>query len=124
VVDSHTAGQPTRVIVEGGPDLGSQSVAEQRERLRTQFDRFRSAVVGEPRGSDAMVGAILCKATDPTCETGVIFFDNSGYLDVSGHGMIGLAVTLEYLGRFTTGVHRVETAAGVITVEIHPIGDI
>jgi len=124
VVDSHTAGQPTRVIVEGGPDLGSQSVAEQRERLRTQFDRFRSAVVGEPRGSDAMVGAILCKPTDPSCETGVIFFDNSGYLDVSGHGMIGLAVTLEYLGRFTTGVHRVETTAGVITVEIHPIGDI
>ena len=124
VVDSHTAGQPTRVIVEGGPDLGSQSLADQRERLRTQFDRFRSAVVGEPRGSDALVGAILCKPADPSCETGVIFFDNAGYLDVSGHGMIGLAVTLEYLGRFNTGVHRVETPAGIVTVEIHPIGDI
>src|SRR5512133_3089037 len=93
VVDSHTAGQPTRVIVEGGPDLGtSSSVGEQRERLRTQFDRFRSAVVGEPRGSDTLVGAMLCKATDPSAETGVIFFDNSGYLDVSAHGIIGLAV--------------------------------
>lgn len=124
VVDSHTAGQPTRVIVEGGPDLGSSSLAERRERFRTQFDRFRSAVVGEPRGSDAFVGAILCNPSDPTCEAGVIFFDNAGYLDMSGHGMIGLAVTLEYLGRFGTGVHRVETPAGVVTVEIHPTGDI
>ncbi|HSP32935.1 MAG TPA: proline racemase family protein [Thermoanaerobaculia bacterium] len=124
VVDSHTAGQPTRVIVEGAPDLGTSSVAEQRERLRTQFDRFRSAVVGEPRGSDVLVGAMLCKSTDPSCETGVIFFDNSGYLDISVHGVIGLVVTLEYLGRFGTGAHKVETPAGIVTVEIHPIGDI
>src|SRR5438105_825729 len=124
VIDSHTAGQPTRVIVEGGPDLGSGSLAERRDRLRNNFDRFRSAVVGEPRGSDTLVGAMLSKPVDPSCSEGVIFFDNVGYLEVSGHGMIGLAVTLEYLGRIGAGAHRIETPAGVVTVDIHPIGDI
>jgi 4-hydroxyproline epimerase len=124
VIDSHTAGQPTRVIVEGGPDLGSSSLAERRDRLRSNFDRFRSAVVGEPRGSDTLVGAMLSKPSDPSCSEGVIFFDNVGYLEMSGHGMIGLAVTLEYLGRIGAGAHRIETPAGVVTVDIHPIGDI
>ncbi len=124
VIDSHTAGQPTRVIVEGGPDLGSNSLAERRDRLRSHFDRFRLAVVGEPRGSDTLVGAILCKPSDPSCAAGVIFFDNAGYLDMSGHAMIGLAVTLEYLGRIGTGASRVETPVGVVTADIHPIGDI
>ena len=124
VVDSHTAGQPTRVIVEGGPDLGSSSLAERRDRLRTHFDRFRSAVVGEPRGSDALVGAYLTKPVDESCPAGVIFFDNSGYLDMSGHAVIGLAVTLEYLGRIGTGVSRIETPIGIVAADIHPIGDI
>ena len=124
VIDSHAAGQPTRVIVEGGPDLGSSSLAERRDRMRNQFDRFRSAVVGEPRGSDAFVGAILTKPLDESSATGVIFFDNAGYLDMSGHGLLGLSVTLEYLGRMGTGAHRIETPAGVVTADIHPIGDI
>lgn len=124
VIDSHTAGQPTRVIVEGGPDLGSSSLADRRDRLRTNFDRFRSAVVGEPRGSDALVGALLTKPSDESCAAAVIFFDNAGYIDVSGHGLIGLAVTLEYLGRIGTGLSRLETPVGVVTADIHPIGDI
>lgn len=124
VIDSHTAGQPTRVIVEGGPDLGANSLAERRHRFRTNFDRFRSATVGEPRGHDALVGAILCKPSDPSSATGVIFFDNAGYLDISGHAIIGLAVTLEYLGHIGIGAHRIETPVGVVTADIHPIGDI
>ncbi len=94
VIDSRTAGQRTRVIVEGGPDLGSSSLAERRDRLRSQFDRFRLAAVAEPRGSDALVGALLCKPSDSACTADVIFFDNGGYLDMSGHAIIGLAVTL------------------------------
>ena len=124
VIDSHTAGQPTRIIIDGGPDLGRTSLAERRERLRSNFDRFRSAVIGEPRGSDALLGAILCEPTDPSHAAGVIFFDNSGYPDLSGHGMIGVGVTLEYLGRINVGAHRVETATGVLTVDLHPLGDI
>ena len=124
VIDSHTAGQPTRVIVEGGPDPGTGPLIERRERLRKNFDRFRSGVVGEPRGSDAMVGALLVKPSDPTCEQGVIFFDNAGYLDMCGHGLIGVVATLEYLGQIKSGAHRIETPVGVVTAELHPTGEI
>ena len=124
VIDSHTAGQPTRVIVDGGPDPGTGPLTERRERLRKSFDRFRSGVVGEPRGSDAMVGALLVKPNDPTCEQGVIFFDNAGYLDMCGHGLIGVVATLEYLGQIKSGAHRIETPVGVVTAELHPTGDI
>ncbi len=124
VVDSHTAGHPTRIIVDGSPDLGEGSLIERRDHFRKNFDRFRSAVIGEPRGSDALVGAILCKSSDPTCDTGVIFFDNFRYLDMSGHGMIGVGVTLEYLGQIKGGPLRVETPAGVVTIDLHETGDI
>jgi 4-hydroxyproline epimerase len=124
VVDSHTGGQPTRVIVEGAPDLGTIPVAERRERLRNHFDRFRCAVVGEPRGSDTLIGALLCPPSDPSCATGVIFFDNSGYLGMCGHGMIGLIATLDYLGHIKTGVHKIETPVGIVTTELHASGDI
>lgn len=125
VIDSHTAGQPTRVIIEGGPHVGEGSLVERRERLRNNFDRFRSAVVGEPRGSDALVGALLCTPSDPTCAAGVIFFDNAGYLGMCGHGMIGFVATLEYLGMLKgSGPHRIETPVGIVTAQLHPSGEI
>src|SRR6266852_4317469 len=124
VIDSHTAGQPTRIIIDGGPDLGRNSIPQRRERLRSNFDRFRSAAISEPRGSDILMGAILCEPADPSCTAGVIFFHNHGYPDLSGHGMIGLGVTLEYLGRISVGEHRIETPIGVLTVGLHPLGDI
>ena len=62
VIDSHTEGEPTRVVIEGGPDLGSGPLAERRERFRDSHDTFRSAVVNEPRGSDVLVGALLCSS--------------------------------------------------------------
>ncbi len=124
VVDSHTGGQPTRVVVEGAPDLGTAPLAERRERLRHNFDRFRSAVVGEPRGSETLIGALLCPPSDPSCATGVIFFDNSGYLGMCGHGTIGLIASLDYLGHIKTGVHRIETPVGIVTTELHASGDV
>src|SRR2546430_539077 len=125
VIDSHTAGQPTRVIVEGGPDLGSGSINERADRLRSNFDRFRTAVVREPRGSDALVGALLCNASDPANTAGAIFFDNAGYPAMSGHAMIGFIATLEFLGRIRgVGAHRIETPAGLVTAEIHANGEI
>lgn len=125
VVDSHTAGQPTRVVIDGGPDLGEGPLAERLERLRMRHDRFRSIAVGEPRGSDALVGALLCTPTDPTCTTGVIFFDNCGYLGMCGHGAIGVIATLEYLGLIKSrGSHRIETPVGIVTAELHASGDV
>jgi 4-hydroxyproline epimerase len=119
VIDSHTAGEPTRVVVEGAPDLGRGSLAERRERFRKDFDRYRSGVVNEPRGSDVIVGALLCEPVDPGCAAGVIFFNNVGTIGMCGHGTIGLAVTLAHLGRIAPGQHRFETPVGVVSVELH-----
>ena len=122
VIDSHTAGEPTRVVVEGGPDLGEGSVAEKRERLAAQHDWLRSACVNEPRGYDAMVGALLCEPSEPGCVAGVIFFNNVGMLQGCVHGTIGVAVTLAYMGRILPGVHRIETPVGVVEVDLHEHG--
>ncbi len=119
VIDSHTAGEPTRIVIDGGPALGVGSMAERRERFRAEFDRYRSGIVNEPRGSDVIVGALLCEPVDKSCAAGVIFFNNVGTIGMCGHGTIGLAVTLAHLGRIGVGVHRIETAVGAVTVELH-----
>ncbi len=119
IIDSHTGGEPTRVVVDGGPDLGSGTVAEQCAVFRDQYDRFRAAVVNEPRGSDVVVGALLCPPSDPTCAFGVIFFNNVGVLGMCGHGTIGVMVTLARLGRIQPGTYRLETPVGIVTATLH-----
>ena len=114
-VDSHTGGEPTRVVIDGGPDLGGGSVAEQLVVFRDRHDRFRSAVVNEPRGSDVLVGALLVPSPAPECVTGVIFFNNVGYLGMCGHGTIGLVATLAHLGRIRPGELRLDTCVGQVT---------
>ena len=119
IIDSHTGGEPTRVVISGAPNLGSGSIADQLEVFRSQHDHFRSAVVNEPRGSDVLVGALLVPPSDPTCVTGVIYFDNVTFLGMCGHGTIGLVVTLAHLGRIAPGVHSIETPVGVVKVTLH-----
>ena len=116
-VDSHTGGEPTRVVVDGGPELGSGPLTERLERFRRDYDAVRRGVVCEPRGSDVLVGALLCPPTDPTCVAGVVFFNNVGYLGMCGHGTIGVGVTLGHLGRIGAGRHRLETPVGVVPFE-------
>ena len=124
VIDSHTGGEPTRVVVNGGPELGPGTVADKLKVFREQHDRFRSAVVNEPRGSDVLVGALLVEPNDPSCVAGVIFFNNVGCLGMCGHGAIGLVVTLAHLGRIQTGAHRIETPVGVVTATLHDDGSV
>jgi 4-hydroxyproline epimerase len=124
VIDSHTAGEPTRVVVVGGPDLGLGTLADRLGVLRYRHDAFRSAVVNEPRGSDVLVGALLCKPTDPSCTAGVIFFNNVGYLGMCGHGTIGLIASLAHLGQISAGRHRIETVVGAVTTELHEDGSV
>ena len=124
VVDSHTGGEPTRAIVSGGPDLGNGPLAERLERFRNHHDDFRSAVVNEPRGSDALVGALLCTPVDDTCVTGVIFFNNVAYLGMCGHGTIGVVATLAYLNRIRSGTHRLETPVGIVTARLYENGEV
>lgn len=118
VVDSHTGGEPTRVILDGGPDLGTGPLAEQARRLARDHTAFCNGVMQEPRGQPAMVGALLVPPTDPDCVTGVIYFDAGAVLGMCGHGTIGLTVTLAHLGRIAPGTHRIETPAGVVTVTL------
>lgn len=118
VIDSHTGGEPTRIIIEGGPPLGNGSMRERLEKFRDRFDEIRSAVINEPRGSDVLVGGLLCEPVDPACAAGIIFFNNAGYLHMCGHGTIGLAVTLAWLGKIGPGSHRIETPVGVVTATL------
>src|SRR6267142_5988509 len=124
VIDSHTGGEPTRVIVKGGPELGGGTMAERLEIFRKDFDHIRSAVVNEPRGSDVVVGALLCEPVGNDSTAGVIFFNNVGYLGMCGHGTIGLVATLAHMGRIETGVHIFETPAGKISAELHSSGEV
>ena len=117
IIDSHTGGEPTRTIVSGGPELGSGTMAERLEVFRQDFDHIRSALVNEPRGSEVMVGALLCEPVDSSNAAGVIFFNNVGYLGMCGHGTIGLAVTLYHMGKIDLGLHTFETPVG--NVEVH-----
>lgn len=119
VIDSHTGGEPTRIIVDGGPELGSGDLATRLQVFREKFDHYRSATVCEPRGSDVIVGALACTPHDPSCTAGVIFFNNVGYLGMCGHGMIGFIVTLAYQGKITTGKHKIETPVGIVEAELH-----
>ena len=124
VIDSHTGGEPTRIVVEGGPDLKGTSAAEKLANFRRDHDRFRSAVVNEPRGSDVMVGALLTKPENRECVAGAIFFNNVGYLGMCGHGTIGLVVTLKHLGRIGPGTHKIETPVGIVSATLHESGEV
>jgi 4-hydroxyproline epimerase len=119
VIDSHTAGEPTRVVIAGGPALGAGNLQSRLELFRLQYDSFRTAVLAEPRGSDVLVGALLCEPHDPTAAAGVIFFNDVGYLGMCGHGSIGVIKTLEHLGRLAAGTHRIETPVGMIAATLH-----
>jgi proline racemase len=118
VIDSHTAGEPTRVVTDGFPDLGPGTLAQHLQNFREQHDRWRSAIACEPRGSDTMVGALLQAPQDPAACAGVIFFNNVGYLGMCGHGSMGVIRTLAHLGRIGTGQHRLETPVGTVGVEL------
>ena len=121
-VDSHTGGEPTRVILEAPFDLGSGTLAERREIFAAKYDNYRSAFCTEPRASDTTVGALLVPPSDPTCSVGVIYFNNTGYLNMCGHGTIGLVRTLEYLGKLQPGSHRIDTPVGAVGATLHADG--
>lgn len=124
IVDSHTGGEPTRVVVSGGPRLDGCSIADKLRQLRDEQDQLRTAVINEPRGSDIIVGALLCEPEDPTSAAGVIFFNNVGYLGMCVHGTIGVVVTLAHLGRIRSGRHRIESPVGVVSALLHENGEV
>jgi 4-hydroxyproline epimerase len=124
VIDSHTGGEPTRLVLDGVPDLGQGPLSERLARFRDRHDRWRSAIVNEPRGSDAMVGALLVKPHRPECQFGVIFFNNVGYLGMCGHGTIGLVASLVHQGLLRPGKLRIDTPVGAVDAELHAHGEV
>ena len=118
VIDSHTAGEPTRVVLDGGPDLGSGTLAERAARLEAEHLDFCASIVLEPRGHDAIIGALLVPPSDPSCVAGVIYFNNLQNLGMCGHATIGLGVTLAHLGRIGPGRHKFETPVGVVEIDL------
>ena len=124
VVDSHTAGEPTRAVVSGGPDLGHGTLQERLHRLRTHFDGFRSGVVCEPRGSEVVVGALLLEPVAPDASAAVIFFNDVGYLGMCGHGTIGVVTTLAHMGKIGPGMHKLETPVGDVSTYLHDEGSV
>ena len=124
IIDSHTGGEPTRLVVGGFPDLGNGSMAARRALLAAQHDRWRTATVLEPRGNDVIVGALLCPPVDARNAAGVVFFNNSGYLGMCGHGTIGLVASLAHMGRIQPGVHGIETPVGTVQTTLHDDGSV
>lgn len=124
ILDSHTGGEPTRLVLEGFPDPGPGDMAQRRARLAAHHDDWRKAIILEPRGHDVIVGALLCPPQDPEASAGVIFFNNTGYLGMCGHGTIGLVVSLAYLGRIQPGMHRIETPVGQVDATLHADGSV
>lgn len=124
VIDSHTEGEPTRLVMEGGPHLGEGPLADRLQRFRQQHDPYRRAIVNEPRGSDTLVGALLCRPHRPDCHAGVIFFNNVGYLGMCGHGTIGLVASLAHVGRCAPGPLRIDTPVGPVDARLHGDGRI
>ena len=124
VIDSHTGGEPTRLVLDGGPELGAGPLSERLERFRLRFDAHRSAIVNEPRGSEPLVGALLVAPHRAGCDFGVIFFNNVGYLGMCGHGAMGLIASLAHAGKLSAGTLMIDTPVGAVAGELHPDGRI
>jgi len=124
VIDSHTAGEPTRLVLDGGPALGDGPLAGRARLFREKFDGFRSAIVNEPRGSDVLVGALLCAPHRSDCEFGVIFFNNVGLLGMCGHGTLGLVASLAHAGKLQPGVVNIDTTVGPVRAVLHADGSV
>ena len=124
VIDSHTGGEPTRLVLEGGPDLGDGPISDRVQRFKQHFDDYRCAIVNEPRGGDPWVGALLVEPHRADCALGVIYFNNVGYLGMCGHGTMGLIASLEFAGRLAPGAIKIDTPVGAVEVELRPDGRI
>ena len=124
VIDSHTGGEPTRLVMTGFPKLAGATLADQLDNLRNDHDPWRRACLLEPRGNDVWVGALYCAPVTPGATCGVIFFNNAGYLGMCGHGTIGLVASLHYLGRIVPGVHTIDTPVGCVTATLQDDGSV
>jgi 4-hydroxyproline epimerase len=124
VIDSHTEGEPTRVVIGGWPMPAGDTMAARRDFMRSEQDMLRRGTVTEPRGHDAIVGALLTPPVNEGSAVGVVFFNDVGYLGMCGHGLIGVVRTLEHLGRATAGTMNIDTPVGRVSAELGSNGSV
>lgn len=124
IIDSHTGGEPTRMVFGGFPALNGNTLTEKLADFKQNYDHLRQAIILEPRGNDVLVGALLCEPDEPSADFGVIFFNNEGYLGMCGHGTIGVVASLFYQGKISVGEHRIQTSVGVVTATLHTDGKV
>ena len=122
IIDSHTGGEPTRMVYDGFPDIIGDTIQDKLQHVKQHFDHLRQSIILEPRGNDVLVGALLCRPTHPKATTGVIFFNNAGYLGMCGHGAIGVLASLAYQEKITAGIHWLETPVGLVKATLHDDG--
>ena len=122
IIDSHTGGEPTRMVYEGFPELIGDTIQDKLHHFKQNFDHLRQSIILEPRGNDVLVGALLFPATHPKATASVIFFNNAGYLGMCGHGTIGVIVSLAYQQKITAGTHWLETPVGLVQAVLHEDG--
>ncbi|NWC94069.1 MULTISPECIES: 4-hydroxyproline epimerase [unclassified Pseudomonas] len=122
IIDSHTGGEPTRLVMTGFPELAGKTLVDKLHDLRTHHDQWRRACLLEPRGNDVLVGALYCAPVSPDATCGVIFFNNAGYLGMCGHGTIGLVASLHHQRQIAPGVHKIDTPVGPVSATLHEDG--
>lgn len=119
-VDTHTGGEPTRIVT-GGLDISRSaggSVREQRNRFRAKADSVRQLLMKEPRGHADMYGAIIVPPESDEADVGVFFMDTDGYKDMCGHGTIGVVTALIEIGYLSPQeTVTIETPAGIVTAK-------
>lgn len=125
-VDTHTEGEPTRIVTGGIPPLPGSSVRAKRDHFREHLDHLRTALIGEPRGHRDMYGCILIPPSGDEADWGVFFMDNGGYMDMCGHATIGVSTALVELGmverRSPRTRIRLATPAGLVESRVHVNG--
>lgn len=111
-IDSHTAGEATRIVVGGIPNIKGNTMPEKKQYLEDHLDHIRTAIMLEPRGHNDMFGSVMTQPCDPDADFGIIFMDGGGYLNMCGHGSIGaMTVAVE------TGVVPMEEPVTKVVME-------
>jgi proline racemase len=118
-IDSHTMGQPTRIITGGTPRIQGSTMMEKKEYLQRNLDWMRKLLMTEPRGHKDMFGAIITDPCLPECDLGVIFMDGNGYLNMCGHGTIGTVTTALNIGIIELkNSIKIDTPAGMVECSV------
>ena len=124
VIDSHTGGEPTRGVVNGWPQPEGKTLSERVCFMKENQEHLRTGAICEPRGHNAIVGALLTPPENPESLTGVIFFNDVGYIGMCGHAMIGTVETLRHLGKLNSHKALIDTPVGTVSIEIGDDGNV